>query len=315
MKKKITVVGGGTGSYTALKGLKGYDIDLAAIVSMFDSGGSTGVLRDELGVLPPGDLRKCLIALADEEGENVLRELFSYRFEGGVGDHSLGNLILTAAQKRYGNIAKGIGKLSKILNLKGDVYPVSLDDCTLCAKLKDGEVIEGEANIDVPVGEREPIDYVYLKPGAKVYSDVEKVLADSDLIVIGPGDLYTSVIPNLLVEGVPEAIRKSSAKTVYVCNLMTKQGETDDYKASDFLREVEKYLGGPVDYVICNENGMSAESLAIYEDQNQFPVEVDLKDERLIKANILYQKNGGKDLIRHHREMLAKELMKIVDNI
>lgn len=314
-KKKITVIGGGTGSYTALKGLKKYDIDLAAIVSMFDSGGSTGVLRDELGVLPPGDIRKCLIALADEEGENVMRDLFNFRFNNGVGDHSLGNLMITAAAKKYGNMAKGIGKLSKILNLKGEVYPVSLNDCTLCAKLIDGKLIEGEDKIDVPKGKRSPIGYVFLKPEAEIYSQAQKVISDSDLIVIGPGDLYTSIIPNLLVQGVSEAIRESSAKKVYVCNLMTKQGETDEYKASDFLKEIEHYLGGRVDYIICNQNGMSKELVEIYKNKNQFPVDVDLDDERLVLTNILYQKDNGEDLIRHHRDKLAEEVMKIVNNI
>jgi len=313
-KKRITVVGGGTGSYTVLKGLKKYDLELAAIVTMFDSGGSTGLLIDELGVLPPGDIRRCLLALADESGENTLRELFEYRFEGGVSEHSLGNLILAAAEKRYGNLALGIGKLSKILRLKGRVYPVSLSQSQLCAALADGTIITGETNIDRPVGERAAINHIFLKPAAPVYEKAQEALLDSDLIVIGPGDLYTSVIPNLLVEGVSQAICDSPAKVVYVCNLMTKHGETDGYTASRFLQEIEKYLGKKVDYFICNKNGLDPQLLQKYQQEKQFPVVVDLDpktEPRLILTDLAYQPN----LIRHHRDKIAEVLVNLAAHL
>lgn len=317
--KKVVVIGGGTGSYTVLKGLKKYPVDLSAIVSMFDSGGSTGKLRDELGALPPGDIRRCLIALADDEGENVMRELLQYRFEGGAGNHSLGNLMLAAAEKKYGNIARGIGKLSKILRLKGQVYPVSLDNCQLCARLADGTVIKGESKIDIPTGERASIEEVYLEPEARIYEKAKETILAAHLIVIGPGDLYTSLIPNPLVKGGREAIRESRGKVAYVCNLMTKHGETDGYTASRFLEEIEKYFGKRVDYVVCNKNGVSEKLgnlLAKYEEKKQFLVENNLEgDSRLIVDELFYEEGLEKGLIRHHRDRLAERLVEIVNNI
>jgi len=224
--------------------------------------------------------------------------------------------MITAAEKQYGNIAKGIGNLSKVLRLKGNVYPVSLDDCTLCAQLKDGTILYGEKEIDDPKGERAPIDYVFLEPRAGIHDKTREVIINSDLIVIGPGDLYTSVIPNLLVGGVPEAIRESKAKTVYVCNLMTKCGETDGYKASDFIRELERYLKMSVDYVICNQNGVSPELIRTYEEKKQFPVDMNLTDDsRLIVSELFYQKGLEENLIRHDRNKLAEEVIKLVNNL
>jgi len=227
--KKIVVIGGGTGSYTVLKGLKVYPLQISAIVSMFDSGGSTGKLRDNLGVLPPGDLRRCLIALADDDKENILRDLFSFRFEGGVGNHSLGNLIITASEKNYGSLSAGIKKIGQLLNMRGKVIPVSLENSHLRAELKDGSIINGENNIDVPTNERSPINKISLNPSVIINEEAKVAILEADLVVIGPGDLYTSLIPNLLVDGVVEALQKTNARLVYICNLMTKKGETDGY--------------------------------------------------------------------------------------
>lgn len=359
MVKEVTVIGGGTGSYTVLKGLKKYvthgTIRLNAIVSMFDSGGSTGRLRDELGVLPPGDLRRCLIALADDSGENYLRPLFQYRFqeENGslegtrLGDlllraikklypadcyailaqitafdtpaaelldyvfdqgseisgHSLGNLIISAAEKKYGTMGAGVEKLRQLLRLQGNVYPVSLANSHLHARLLDATVIHGETYIDLPIGERAAIDYVYLEPTAHAYEEAVAAIQRSDLLVIGPGDLYTSIIPNFLVGGIPQAIQQSRAQLVYVCNLMTKQGETDEYTANDFVRTIERYLGRKTDRIICTTNTLDADSLARYAQERQFPVQVDMTDARLVLAPLMHQRGN---LVRHHRERLAE---------
>jgi uncharacterized cofD-like protein len=306
--RKIVVIGGGSGSYTVLKGLKEYPVQLFSIVSMFDSGGSTGRLRNELGVLPPGDVRRCVIALADEDNENVLRELFLYRFEGGVQDHSLGNLVLTAAEKKYGNIGEGIKKLSKVLNLRGQVLPVSLDNAQLCAKLEDGKVIRGETNIDIADAERGKISEAFLEPVAEANPDAKEAILDADVVIIGPGDLYTSLVPNLLVNGIPEALRKTRAKIVYVCNIMTKKGETDGFLASDFVAEIENYISRSVDHVICNENNLNRVLLDRYRMENKFPVVFDLAhDHRVMIADIVSQE----DFLRHDIKKLARELISL----
>ena len=240
-KPKIVVVGGGTGSFTVLTGLKRYPVDLTAVVAMTDSGGSSGVLRDEFGHLPPGDVRQCLIALSpDERPTQTLRDLFSYRFDKGAGldGHSFGNLFLTALTEITGGADKAIAEAGRILGIVGQVLPVTLTNAQLCARLEDGSEIVGEANIDVrKAGATSSIDYVYLTPKALAHPPAVQALEEAAAIVIGPGDLYTSLIPNLLVEGVPEAIERSRAKVVFVCNLMTKRGESDGYKASDFVGE------------------------------------------------------------------------------
>jgi len=306
--RKVVVIGGGSGSYLVLKGLKEYPLQINSVVSMFDSGGSTGKLRDQFGVLPPGDVRRCLIALADDENENILRELFLFRFEGGVENHSLGNLILTAAEQNYGNLAVGIKKLGKVLNLKGKVLPVSLDDAQLCAQLIDGTTIKGESNIDVPTGNRAKISKVFLEPHANVNPEAAEAIREAELIVIGPGDLYTSLIPNLLVNGMAEAIAESKARIAYVCNLMTKKGETDGFRVSDFVAEIENYLSRPVDHIICNENNISRMDLERYRLEKKYPVVFDMvHDQRAILAELV----EGPGLIRHDLKKLAHELVRL----
>jgi len=252
--ENIVTIGGGTGTFTVITALKKYPVRLAAIVSMADDGGSTGMLRDQYGVLPPGDVRRALVALS--ESSDVMRNLFNYRFKGGgLTGHSFGNLFLTALEKVTGSFASALEEASHILNINGEVAPVTLDDVRLCARLANGTTVRGETNIDIPRStSRSPIKDVWLEPDARMNPSLKRILKNADLIVIGPGDLYTSIIPNLLVPGVKEEIKRSKAKKVFICNLMTKRGETDGFSGEDFLNVLEKYLGKNVlDFAIFND--------------------------------------------------------------
>lgn len=314
----IVVIGGGTGSYTVLRGLKRHTSEITAVVSMFDSGGSTGVLRDEFGILPPGDVRRCLLALSPEEAQTkVLRELFNMRFEsqGSLGGHSFGNLLLTALTKISKDEAEAIQKAAQLLQIRGQVLPVTLDNRTLCAELPDGSVVKGETNIDIPKHDHSlRINRIFLDKPAVAYPAVLNAIREADLIVLGPGDLYTSVLPNLLVDGVSKAVAESDAVKVYVCNLMTKPGETTGFAASDFLSEVTRYLGGrPVDFIVCNDKLGSHDLLARYARQLAFPVAID-KDAidamgvRLISSDLITEP----DLIRHDPGKLAGLIISLV---
>ncbi len=311
---KAVVIGGGTGSFTVLRGLKTEVDDLTAVVSMFDSGGSTGLLRDEFGILPPGDVRRCLIALADES-DNVLRQLFMFRFDehSSLQGHSFGNLFLTALTEITGSEAEAIRQASRILRIKGRVLPVSFDNCHLCAELENGLKLKGEKNIDVPAHDPNlRIVKAWLEPPASANKEAVDAILKADLVVIGPGDLFTSVVPNLLVKGIPEALKRTKAKKVYVCNLMTKPGETPSFKASDHLREVVKYGGSP-DFIVCNNAKGSSVLLKKYAAQHQFPVMVD-KEEidkmgiKLVAGDVM----AAPELIRHDSEKLANLLVGLV---
>lgn len=309
--KKIVVIGGGTGTYTVLKGLKNYDVKITAIVSMADDGGSTGVLRDEFGILPPGDIRKCVVALS--ESTEIMKDLFQYRFKNGaINGHSLGNLLITALQDITGSYEEGIKAASRILNIKGMVLPVSLSDCRLCAELEDGQIITGETNIDIPKHDGNlKINKIFLKPAAIANPKALEVIKEADLIVIGPGDLYSSIISNLVVEGIPEAIKSSKAKKVYVCNLMTKFGETNNFKASDLVKEIENYLGKDIlDCIIVNNSEYDKNLLTKYEEEKAYPVIVDNIKYKTISADLITKPI----LIRHDSHKLANEIIGILEN-
>lgn len=314
--KKIVVIGGGTGSFTLLKGLKNYDVDLTAVVSMTDSGGSSGDLRDEFGMLPPGDLRRCLVALS--EGEDVWRELFNYRFEGKNEKHNLGNLIMTALTEIKGDFALAMDEVSKILKISGNVLPVTLDNSHLCAELENGDIIRGETNIDVPKHNTEiKIKRVFLEPKAFAYKESINAIKSADLIVIGPGDVYTSIVPNLLVEGICEAICNSDAKKVYVCNVMTKCGETDGFKAEDFVKKIEEYIKCKIDYVLCNNKRPSDEVEELYKKEKSYFVEplIDSEKYNVIFGDLIDDKpinlKSKFGLIRHDSIKLARLIMSI----
>ncbi|MBI4919317.1 YvcK family protein [archaeon] len=311
----IVVIGGGTGSFTVLKGLKRYTNNLTAVVSMFDSGGSTGILRDELGHLPPGDVRRCILALAPEDTHtDVLRDLMSFRFENGKGlsGHSLGNLLLTALKEITKDEVLAIERLSQLLGLKGRVLPVTIDNSHLCAVMENGTIVRGETNIDIP--DHDPnlkITKLFVDPPAHALIDAIDALKNADKIVIGPGDLYTSIIPNFLVKGIPEAIKESKAKKIYICNVMTKYGETNDYKASTFLKEIEKYLGEKsVDVMICNTELGEETLLKKYSEEKAYPVEIDV--ENLSHVQLIADDFLNKaEIIRHDSMKLAKTIMNL----
>ena len=296
MKKrpKIVVIGGGTGTYTVLTGFRDFPVDLTAIVSMFDSGGSSGRLRDEFGILPPGDVRQALLALSKLPVDKlILRQLLDYRFSNGIGlkGHSFGNLLLTALTEITGRSDLAIEQAAKILDVQGQVLPVSLDNCHLCARLEDGTIIKGETNIDIRrVRPQLKILDVFLDPPARIFSGAKKAILEADLIILGPGDLYTSTIPNLLVEGVCQAISRSQAKVFYVCNLMTKHGETDGFLVSDFIREIQRYLGSAakkLKKVLVNNYWHVPKNLIVrYYQEKSYPVKYDRQNCQKLRVEI-----------------------------
>lgn len=252
--KKIITIGGGSGQSQLLHALKDYPFDITAVVSMVDDGGSTGQLREQLGVLPAGDVRRCLVALAQANPE--LQQLMEYRFtKGDLTNHALGNIMLAGLEQSHQNFITGVQIVSDWLKVQGTVLPVTLTPATLLAELVEGTVIIGETNIDVPKHDANlAIKKIYLEPEVQAYPPVLEAIQQADLIVLTIGDLYTSVLPNLLVNGVAEAIQRSKAKVVYTCNATNKAGETHNFTAQDYVSTLEQYLQRKLDYVILNSN-------------------------------------------------------------
>lgn len=311
--KKIVVIGGGTGVFTVLEGLREYDYDLTAVVSMADDGGSTGVLREEFGTLPAGDIRRALIALSDSN-KKVLSDLFNYRFDenSSLKGHSLGNLLLTALEKITGDFSSGLDQAAEILNLKGQVVPVTLSPTKLFAELDNGDIIEGETNIDIPKHNGEiKIKRVFLKPEVSANPKALKEIEEADAVILGPGDLYTSVLPNLIVDGVVDALKKSRGKVIYNVNIMTKFGETNDFKASDFLKKIEGFLGSDtIDFITVNTEKPTGKIVERYKKEKVEFVENDLEnDPRLVSGKFL--RDGM--FLRHDPQKLAKALTGIID--
>lgn len=329
--KKVVRIGGGSGGYTLLRGLKAFPLDITAVFTSFDSGGSAGVLRDEFGILPPGDVRRGLLALADEGQAEILRELFQYRFsassKGGSSSggkegsasggnnghsalhgHSFGNLFLAALSSIYGGEIEGIRKASELLNIKGKVLPVSLDKSHVHARLEDGTEIVGETNIDVPKHDGAlRITEVFLEPKAHIYEETDKAIREADIIVIGPGDLYSSLIPTLCVAGMHDALRESKAKKVAVCNLMTKWGETHGFACSDMIKELLQYSGlKKFDYVICNTGVMSPKLAEAYEEEKKYPMKCDAALEQYTEKVIAGDFFSEADIARHDSEKIAR---------
>lgn len=313
---KVVVLGGGTGIYAVLTGLRRYTSNITAVVSMSDNGGSSGRLRDEFGYLPPGDVRRCLVALASDEDAMLLRQLFEYRFDRGVGlnGHTFGNLLITALTDILGATDKAIDEAGHLLRIRGCVLPVTLVDTTLCALLTDDHEICGETDIDIRKEHHDvPISRVYLRPQADANPAVLGAIGNADLIVLGPGDLYTSVVPNLLVSGVSEAIAASRAKRVYVCNVMTKHGETDNFAASDFIREINRYLGADdvLDCAVLNyHEALPLELYKRYKQEGSEPVTIDLgKCYESVPQLAIRALTATGELVRHDPDRLAATLL------
>jgi uncharacterized cofD-like protein len=319
--KKIVVIGGGTGNFSVLRGLKNYPVDISAIVSMADDGGSTGILRDELGVLPPGDVRQCLVALSNSS--NMMRSLMNYRFEnGGLEGHSFGNLLLSALEKVTGSFEKAVEEMGKILFIQGKVIPVTTHLVRLKMILNNRKLLEGEKEIYLSQEIDQGYKTIYLEPFPKANPHALHEIMNADLIVVGPGGLHTSLIPNFLVEGVAEALRRSHAVKTFVVNLMNRKGQTTGFKVSHYLDEVKKYVGEDIfDYVLVNNQKPPQELIEVYSDEGEL-VENDLNDGRVISASFLGdpREQVKKDLlkrslIRHDPKKLAQELMNIVNHL
>jgi len=319
-KQKIVVIGGGSGSFMVLSGLKNYSVDLSAVVTMSDDGGSTGVLRDELGVLPPGDVRQCLVALSQDS--TVLRELFNYRYgDGGLKGHSFGNIFLSTLEKITGGFDSAVVEASRILRIKGYVLPVTLKNTRLVAVLKNGKKIIGEKNIEKYKGGSANIKKLLLKPSAQLNPKIFKAIREADKIVISPGDLYTSLVPNFLVEGLSEAVANSKAKVIYVVNLMTEAGQTNNFTSKDYISELEKYMGkGIIKYAVFNSELPDSKLLKKYSRQGERPVATCKAEEsagiEFIERKLLSHKiykidkndklQGERSLIRHDGDKLAE---------
>lgn len=327
-KPKVVVIGGGTGTFTALSGLRQHPVDLAAVISMADNGGSNRILRDEFGILPTSDIRQALVALADDAGEReIFRQLFSYRFHQGTGiaGMTFGNLFMAALTDILGSQLKAIEETAKILHIKGKIYPVTLEEVQLLARYENGHQVVGEHNIDEPKHDgRLRIVEMQTIPQVKAYPKALQAIKEADLVVLGPGDLYTSIICNLLIKGVPQALRQTKAKVVYVVNLMSKYGQTYNFTAQDHVLEIEKYLGrGVLDAVLINNNvNFPREVLRRYQEENALPVKDDLTTEkiRVVRADLLselvYEKAKAdklhRSIIRHDPQKLAKALIDLV---
>jgi uncharacterized cofD-like protein len=323
--RRIVTIGGGSGTFSVLSHLKKYPMKISAVVTMSDSGGSSRRLMDEFRrQLPLGDLRMSLVALARNGA--LWREVFMHRFErtencadstsGGVAGHSLGNLILKGMQDiNNGDLLLAIADAEELLNTAGHVLPVTLAQTTICADLEDGTTICGETEIDTRgkkhLGTLSPIVCLRMQPeDAPACPQAVRAIRRAELIIIGPGDLYTSLIPNLLVKDIARAIRESEAEKVYVCNLMTKHGETDGYKASDFVYEIHRYLGTRVDRVIVNDGPFSPEVLSTYAEEKSEPVVVDRAQLARLVPNVITEHVNLEDspFARHDSERLVRAI-------
>lgn len=325
---KIAVIGGGTGSFTLLTGLKEYTNSLTALVNMADDGGSTGLLRDELGVLPPGDVRQCLVALSDAP---KLRDLFNYRFEeGSLKGHAFGNLFLTALEKMTGDFAEGVEVAAEVLNISGRVEPITLSNVTLMMRTKAhgetrGEFMIGESDMG---GERPEL---WLEPEADLNPKALDAIKEADIVVVAPGNLYGSLAPALIVPGVGEALAASKAFKVYVCNLVTKPGQTDGYSVSDFAHEIERLAGKSfLDAVVFNTRQPDEKLLKKYAGAGELAVTYDMDElstasYRAYGADILagtIWKNASKSdpiaaartLIRHDPIVTARSIIDLYNN-
>ena len=304
-------IGGGTGLSVLLSGLKQHSSNLTAVVTVADDGGSSGLLRSGLGVLPPGDIRSCLVALADDE--SLMSRLFQYRFpqEGGLQGHSFGNLFVAALAEVTGDFERAVQESSTVLNVRGRVLPATLQSVTLHAELQGGERVAGESSITA--SERLP-RRVWLDPGRpRALPQALEAIATADLVVLGPGSVYTSIVPNLLIPDVREALKRTRARIVYVCNVMTQPGETDGYSAADHLGVLCRHgAAGMIDDVLVNDTAVSRDLAAVYQAAGAVPVVADDEALAALGARVVHERLAHEgDFFRHDSVRLADAVLRL----
>ncbi|WP_102399062.1 gluconeogenesis factor YvcK family protein [Haloimpatiens massiliensis] len=313
---KIVVIGGGTGLSTMLRGLKYYTSNITAIVTVGDDGGGSGALREDLGILPPGDIRNCILSLADTEP--LMEELLQYRFaEGRLKNQSFGNLFLAAMNGISDNFEDAVQKMSSVLAVTGKVLPVTLDDMILKARLENGTIVEGESNIpEEALRCNSKIDRIFIEPeNARALRESVQSIKEADAIILGPGSLYTSIMPNLLVKDISNAIKKTKALKIYVCNIMTQPGETDDFTVSDHIKAVRKHVGeGMINYAVVNDGEITDELVDKYKLKTSHIVKCDNEELKsmninVVKGDFIKVKKG---LIRHDAEKLSSILIETI---
>ncbi|SDO40494.1 gluconeogenesis factor YvcK family protein [Alkalicoccus daliensis] len=312
-KANVCVIGGGTGLSVLLRGLKTFPVEISAIVTVADDGGSSGRLREELNIPPPGDIRNVLVALS--EVEPLVEELFQHRFTNGSGliGHSLGNLLLAGMSNITGDFAQGVQEISNVLNVKGKVIPASNEHLTLMAEFIDGTIVAGESKIPA-IGKQ--IKRVYLEPEyPRPMTEAIYAIEQADLIVLGPGSLYTSIIPNLLVPGMKEAMIRAKGTKVYICNVMTQPGETDGYSVSDHIKAIDSHIGAKtVDAVLLNTQKIPSDFVKKYEEEGSSHVEVDTDNLTAMNVRIIADEllTITQDVLRHDAMKVSQRLISLL---
>ena len=306
-KIKVVTIGGGTGLSVLLRGLKKYPLEITAVVTVADDGGSSGKIRSDMNIPSPGDIRNVIAALSDVEP--YLEKMFQYRFDSGeVKGHPVGNLMIAAMTDIHGDFSTAVKVMSRILNVRGTVLPTTNDIATLNAVLSDGEIIRGESSITKAGG---VIDHVYITPSrVKPNEDVLKAIEEADYIIMGPGSLYTSIIPNLVISNVSEKIRESNAKKIYVCNVMTQHGETDNYSVCDHIVAINKHVEENIfDLVIANSREFDDSILSKYHKEKQEPVKIDQEKIKELGIKLIKNNDVGivdNNTIRHNADKVSE---------
>ncbi|OGN01791.1 MAG: hypothetical protein A3I26_03570 [Candidatus Yanofskybacteria bacterium RIFCSPLOWO2_02_FULL_43_10] len=308
-KIRVVCFGGGTGLPTLLSGIKANPFfEISAIVTMFDTGGSSGKLKDKFGILPPGDILKCILALS--KNEQATREIFLKRITDiNYPGHTGGNILLLGLEKVYGSLTTAINALGEILSASGKVYPVTLAKSTLCAEFSDGTTVKGETLIDVGIFEGKAVKKLFLNPSIKANPKALSAIKKADILIMGPGSFYTSLLPNFLPQGVKEAIKESEAKTIYVCNLLTEGYGMKNYKMDTFIKTVESYAGRKIDRVIANSH-IPSKRLGEYAAERKYPVKISGKfpKNKIVAANLWTDSN----LARHDQKKLSYLIDRVV---
>ncbi|MGM0641095.1 MAG: gluconeogenesis factor YvcK family protein [Thermotogota bacterium] len=308
--KNVVVIGGGTGLNQLLRGLKWFkEINLTSIVAVTDEGGSSGVIRNDFEIPPPGDIRNNIMALSEKE--SLITKLLGYRFnEGFLKNHNLGNIILLALTRiNNNNFPLAIKTLSDFLNIKGRVLPSSFELIRIAGEFEDGAISFGEKNL---VSQNKKISRVWLDGNSEAYEESTLALKNADCIILGPGSLYTSIITNLLVKGIKESIKESNSNLIYISNIMTQPGETNGYNLAKHVQEIEYYLDHKVNHIIANSGKIPNFVLERYKKRNSTVVKIDFEDERIIQNDLVYFINKEKTIVRHDSTKLSKIIKKII---